>query len=388
MATIQESFLSLALDAQNNAKKCLQEIEVIVAYLQGQCDGEKVKMSSEEEMTFKGKTIFKTKSSKTYYTRYRQDGKQYYISGKTQKEVMQKLKTALNYTPKKHNTTTLTDWYNKWLELFKIGKVKEATLIDYRQIMKWIPTNIASKDIKSITSIEINEMLNNIPHERVRQKVYELLKALFGKAVDYEIVKKNILSIIDKPKHVREKGVALSYEEQEIFIQACLEHKYGDLFLIAIYQGLRIGEVLAITGDDIDITKRELHINKAINFKEEFDTTKNTQSCRIMPIFNNTLPILQKYKDYGSSRIFNITHCTAQSNIRELSSKLNIRNITMHDLRHTFITNCKNKNIPEHIIQSWVGHTIGSSVTSKIYTHVNTFDTKKYVEMYDNKGQN
>lgn len=43
---------------------------------------------------------------------------------------------------------------------------------------------------------------------------------------------------------------------------------------------------------------------------------------------------------------------------------------TIHSLRHTFITNCQDSNIPEHIIQNWVGHTIGSNVTKQIYTHI------------------
>lgn len=70
--------------------------------------------------------------------------------------------------------------------------------------------------------------------------------------------------------------------------------------------------------------------------------------------------------------------------IKEINNNQNIiRDISLHDLRHTFITNCKNKEIPEHIIQSWVGHTIGSQVTSKVYTHINQENTMKYLEKYN-----
>jgi integrase len=44
--------------------------------------------------------------------------------------------------------------------------------------------------------------------------------------------------------------------------------------------------------------------------------------------------------------------------------------ITMHELRHTFITRCHEKQIDEILVQKWVGHTIGSTMTKGVYTHI------------------
>lgn len=331
-------------------------------------------------MKFKGKTIFKQKNSNSWYTRYRHNGKQHFISGKTQKEVLNKLKLALNYKPIKKNVITLYTWYLKWLELFKKGKVKETTIKDYEKSLKYINEKLKNKDLTQITSIEIINNLDKIKLERTKQKVYELLYSLFEKAKDFELIQKNVLKVIEKPKHIREKGIALTEKEQEKFIEICNSYKYGDLFLITLYQGLRIGETLAITGNDIDIINKTITINKSINKNNDYDTTKNQQSNRIIPIFDKTLQILLKYKEYKSNRLFNITYNVPQKHLKKIITIANIRNISSHDLRHTFITNCKNKNIPEHIIQSWVGHTIGSKVTNEIYTHVNFEDTHKFIE--------
>ena len=51
---------------------------------------------------------------------------------------------------------------------------------------------------------------------------------------------------------------------------------------------------------------------------------------------------------------------------KELCSKTKYK---IHSLRHTFITRCQEANIPLHIIQRWVGHNIGSEVTTRVYTH-------------------
>ena len=339
-----------------------------------------------DNMKFQGKTIFKNTTCDTWYTRYRENGVQHYISGKTQKDVLNKLKDKLKYISKQHIkklNTTLLEWYNQWLKLFKIGNVKDITIKQYEKCLRHIDNSILNKDITQINSIEIMETLNNIEHERIRQQVYELLNTLFTKAKQHEKVHKNIMEIIEKPKHIREKGIALTNKEQELFCNYCRDYIYGDIFLVTLYQGLRVGEVLAITGEDINLTNNTLTINKSLNSSGEIDTTKNNQSNRTMPIFDNTRIILEKYKNYGKQRIFDISYNVPQKHLKKIIEDIKIRDISPHDLRHTFVTNCKNKGIPEHIVQSWIGHNIGSDVTRRIYTHTNEEDVKEYIEIYN-----
>lgn len=341
-----------------------------------------LKLPQKEKDTLKlqNKTIFKNKYCNTWYTRYRENGIQHYISGKSQKEVYAKLKKQLNIQEKDTSKNiTLIKWYEKWVSLFKTN-VKQTTIVDYEKSLKNIDKSILNKSLKNITAFEMLENLNKINKERTRQKVYELLKALFEKAYNLDIIKNNIIKQIDKPKHKREEGIALTKAEQEKFIEYCKTYIYGDLFLVTMYQGLRVGEVLALTGNDIDIENKKLSINKSINRSNKFDSTKNTQSERNMPIFENTLPILQKYKDFKTKRLFDYTYAVPQKHLKKIANACNLRDISPHDLRHTFVTNCKLKNIPEHIIQTWIGHKIGSLVTSTVYTHSNEEDTTEFIK--------
>lgn len=60
-----------------------------------------------------------------------------------------------------------------------------------------------------------------------------------------------------------------------------------------------------------------------------------------------------------------------QDKFKKIINKLGLNpKYTIHSLRHTFITNCQDNRIPEHIIQNWVGHVIGSKVTKSVYTHI------------------
>lgn len=140
---------------------------------------------------------------------------------------------------------------------------------------------------------------------------------------------------------------------------------------MTLYQGLRKGEVLGLTAEDVDLENNALTINKALSDRGFLDTTKNTSSNRIMPIFNPTIEILKNINLKTKDRLFNISNAKMQSDFTKAIEELKLNpKYTIHSLRHTFITNCQDSGIPEHIIQSWVGHTIGSNVTKTVYTHI------------------
>lgn len=330
-------------------------------------------------MKYHNITIFKNKKCKTYYCRYRKDGKQNYISAKTQTKCLEILKEKLALPPresKNKHTTTFIQWYNKWFELFKKDKIKAETIREYNIQINKIPEDMQNKEIKKITHIEIMELLNSIDKERAKQKLYEFLKPIFAKAKAYKVIKDNIFEIIEKPRHEREKGVALSNEQQKLFVDACNNNKYGKLYMFMLYQGLRIGEVLALNYEDLSNDK--ITINKQLTKNGIVDYTKNKQSTRTIPLFNKAKQLLNLNQ---SGRIFNFTESTANKNLKIAIKNYDIpQNLTTHDLRHTFITNCQNKGIPEHIIQAIVGHEIGSKVTKQVYTHFNLDDNLSYID--------
>ena len=326
-----------------------------------------------DKMKYSNITIHKNKKCNTWYTRYRKDGKQYYISAKTQKECYEKLKSKINNTKAektKEELYTLEKWYNKWLELFKLNKIKKNTLVDYKSMYKHLKEKFLKKDIKKISKIEILEQINNISGERQKQKVFTFLKDIFTKAFNYNIIKENIFNTLEKPKHIKKKGKCLTSEEQERFIKNC-NTRERKLFLIILYQGLRRGEALALTYNDIDIENKIININKSKDDFNKINTPKNNYSKRQIPLFDITIKnikdiIIEKSNNF----IFSFNTKKAQNIFKEILKESNIDlSFRIHNLRHTFITNCKNLNIPEHIIQTWVGHQIGSKITSQVYTH-------------------
>ena len=71
-------------------------------------------------MKYQGITIHKSPYANTWFTRYRKNGVQHFVSAKTQKGCYNKLRTALhhdNVAESKTTMPTLLQWYEKWLDL-------------------------------------------------------------------------------------------------------------------------------------------------------------------------------------------------------------------------------------------------------------------------------
>lgn len=346
----------------------------------------------QQEMKFRGITIKKHKTCNTWYARYRADGKQFYVSAKTQQDCYNKLKAALKKQEQKKlkllkepkqkepKTLTLLSWFKKWIELYK-QDVRQTTIDDYNSSFKFL-IKIQNKEINKITGIEILENLNAIPYSRRKQKTYELLKAVFQKAKLNKLIEDNPLDAIEKPKHKKTNGLAFSNSDEEKIIKI-LKDRNLDCFLICLYQGLRKGEMLALTNEDLDFEARTIRINKSMSQNGVIGETKNIYSNRIMPMFNKTYDILIKYKNV-QGRIFTISRGSSEDKFLDIIKTNFNKKYTIHSLRHTFITKCQEAGIPLHIIQKWVGHNIGSEVTAKVYTHLRESAELENIEKLNN----
>lgn len=344
-------------------------------------------LSNSNDLKYKGIKVHKNIYSNSYYARFRKNGKQHFVSAKTKKLCYERLKDKYIQVEKEekfnNNSITFIDWYYKWLDLYKLNKVKQATVEDYEKSLKYIPDHFKESKLVLISVEDVLIVLNLIERPRTRQKVFELLSMMFDKAEKHDIISKNIMLRVDKPKHEKQNSQPLTKEQQEDFIFACNSVLHGDYFLVCLYQGLRKGEALAITREDVDFKNKTLRINKSINKNNCFDTTKNKQSNRIMPLFDKTIQVLLKYQNIsGEKRIFNFSPKIQRKALNKINEKLSFH-IKTKDLRTTFITRCQENNIPEFIIQSWVGHKIGSKVTSSVYTKHNPEIDFKYINIFN-----
>lgn len=335
-------------------------------------------------MKYKGISVIKRKGRNTWQARYRKNGKQYSVSAKSQRECYLKLKSAINGN--EINTgINLNEWIKKWMTTYKLPTLRKSTFNQLSLMIKnYFVGPMFEKPINKIKPIEVENYLNSIPYERTKQNAYVYLKEIFTKAVSNELIAKNPLSDTKKPKYTRQQRNALTLQEQKLFEDYCLQDKERYIYLVCLWQGLRLGELRALQIEDFDFEKNTLTINKSINDTGE-NLTKNEYSNRVMPLFDKTKQIVQQLEYKVGKRMFTRSKDYISRKLKEILQHLNIEDITMHSLRHTFITRMQENNVQLYILQSWVGHAPGSDITTKIYTHIQKDAEQKVID-YINKN--
>ena len=179
-------------------------------------------------------------------------------------------------------------------------------------------------------------------------------------------------------KEKRTEKRALSLDEERRLIEALDGSKESTLFLLCLYQGLRIGEALALTYEDINFKAKTITVNKSLTERNKLKSTKNGEA-RTIPLFNKTLAILDKT---ASGRVCVYSRAVYQRKIEDVCKTLNISGISTHSLRHTFATRCAEQGVTAKTVQQWLGHKT-LEMTLNVYTHVNKDFEQKEIAKVD-----
>jgi len=160
---------------------------------------------------------------------------------------------------------------------------------------------------------------------------------------------------------------------------------------------MRIGEICALTWEDIDTDNGVIHIRKTIQRSyviEEgisrtellLDTPKTKNSIREIPMSKDLLRMLKPFKKIVNANFFVLTNDekpteprTYRSFYKNLLKQLDIPEIKFHGLRHSFATRCIESNCDYKTVSVLLGHS-NISTTLNLYVHPNMEQKKKAIE--------
>lgn len=345
----------------------------------------------EQPMKYHNVTFKKTPGG-TWYTRIRKNGQQFYLSATTQNKLRLKINeflkgsdfegSLLSYKNKRY---TVDQFFEYWLDVYK-KEIKESSKRAYRVAFNRFSDRFSKFYIQDVRAYDIVTELKPFKGMRSAQQMFVLMKDLFGKAVREGIINQNPLANLDMPKHEQAEKHIFTSEQRKKFIQVCTGgDKYCDFFMVALLQGLRRGEILMLKPNDIDFEKNTLRVDESLSGSDGDFTTKNKYSNRTMPLFESTKAILQKYRNLpDTERIFRLGTHELSVRLKEILESASLPILSTHELRHTFISFCRDNGVPEHVVQKWVGHQIGSKVTSQVYTHVLDETSKRFSDLLNN----
>lgn len=210
------------------------------------------------------------------------------------------------------------------------------------------------------------------------------IKNLFSKMSQFAM--KNDLIVKDYSKFLEYRKKKEKKVERNIFTQEELQILWDNLYkieevdttLVMIYSGMRIGEIIGLTKDNIDLENKTI---KGAGIKTE--AGKN----RVIPIHSRIFPlILNRYKMSSSDLIFELKgdnygtkHQYYRRALDRLVKELKLNNHTAHDCRHTFATLMNDANSNTTAIKDIIGHS-SFDLTEKIYTHKSVEQLRKEIE--------
>lgn len=343
---------------------------------------------------YKNKKDETTKRLKCWAGQYYVGDKRKSIYGKTRKEVRDKLVVKLNEIQKNiivdNCDITVYELGSNILETkLATNTIRETSYITLKNTLNKIKeSDIANIKVQKITYSIIQDFLNTLTDlsNSYIQKIIIMLNQIFREAINRNYIYNNPMQNIIKPisKNKDKLVEALSIEEQKEFLKIIKGHKFEDIYIIEMFSGMRCGEILALTPDDINFKNDVIHITKTVSHNKNNEliihSTKTDTSIRDIPITelfkNNLKHSLSKMKINPLNLIFTTNKCTINSvtnvncELKRLAKKYNFpnKNISTHILRHTYATRCIESGMPAEVLQKLLGH-------KNIQTTINTYTT-------------
>jgi len=337
---------------------------------------------------------------------YKDNGKREYIYKyfDTQAEALEELRRlqaekSMGVSQSKAAVKT-GEWMETWIEKHKAPKLAPATLTSYRNNFRiHIKPRIGDITLRELSTYQIQRCLDAIGGScSTFVKNYNVIHGALEKAVELGMIVRNPCKGVTFPKDDTEKMRVLSKEEQQRFIQALDGEYYRPMFLMYLYSGLRMGEGIPLTWEDIDLEKKTIRVCKKAIVCHDFnshsapqvvqDFCKTKSSKRKVVITAGLVGILREHKAEMMKRVEqsgeewsesclvfpntrgNMVHNrNLQNSLYRILANCGIEGATMHTLRHTYATRCFEAGVDIKAISEQLGHA-NVKTTYNIYVHL------------------
>ncbi len=288
------------------------------------------------------------------------------------------------------------NWLNNWLDYYIKPTSKIKTYYCYREmIVNHIAPSMGDCEMSELTAFKlqtfVTEMLakgnlrtgKGLSPNTVNSMITVMQNSL-RMAHTLGLIKEYVADKIKRPKSKEKKVECFSFGEQKkiekYIINSGKERLFG--ILLSLYTGLRIGEILALEWNDIDLDKFELNVNKTCYYSRNdngkqvriVDSPKTVSSIRTIPIPDCLVPLFKDIKRKIRSTLVvsngdkSIAFRSYQRTFELMLKRLDIPHRGFHALRHTFATRALECGMDVKTLAEILGHK-NPTVTLNRYAH-------------------
>ena len=310
------------------------------------------------------------------------------------REILTALDRGDHVTPTKE---TVGAFLERWLETYASIRTSLRTQRDYRGIVRrYLTPSLGDMVLATLRPADVQGLYSDLLARGLSAQTvlhtHRLLSEALSHAVKWGAVVRNVCAAVDPPRPEKKEMVALDTEGVDRLFASAEGSRYRDVFLIALYTGLRRPEVLGLRWDYVDVERRRLHIVAGLHFLTGMGLvllpTKTTRSRRPVSFTTEVVDelrqvrgaqIVQKaelgpaWQDLGF--VFTrpdgrpLDPAKVTNGFAEVMKRAGLPGVRLHDLRHTHASLMLQAGVHAKVVSERLGHA-SVGITLDTYSHV------------------
>lgn len=323
------------------------------------------------------------------------------ISGKTQKEVAQKLKAVTAAIDEGTYVAPCKMTVGQWLDIWTaeyLGAIKPRTANHYQGVVNYrIKPGLGAVKLDALNPHTIQSYYNSLSKEGLAPKTIRNLHGILHKALQQAVsnsyIKSNPAEHCILPRAVRKELKPLDEGMISAFLKAIQGHPFEELFTVTLFTGMREGEALGLLWDCVDLSKGTITVDKQLQLirgtkgQYQIVPTKNSKS-RTITVAPFVLTILKRthhqqmanqlrfgesYEDSGFVFTNELGHHLSASSVyksfKKVAEEIGSPETRFHDLRHSYAVASIQSGDNIKTVQENLGHAT-AAFTLDVYGHV------------------
>ena len=322
------------------------------------------------------------------------------VLGKTQAEVKEKLKTAIEKTrvlPLKTEHYTVGQWLDAWMENYAKLQVRPSSHKTYQGfISNHIKPALGDLPLEKLTAMDLQRLYKHLlesgrvecTESRSKPKglsvktvrnINQMISSALNYAVEQHLIPTNPTKGCVLPKLERKEMKILPPESLGTFFEEARRSGVFELYYIDLATGLRRGELLGLKWSDIDLNKGILHVRRQVlrqNGKVVEAPLKTKNSYRNIAIGADAIKVLkgmEQKDEYVFPSPFGgpMSPDSVLHMLQRVLKRAGLERIRFHDLRHTFSVLALQNGVDVKTLSAMLGH-YSAGFTLDTYAHVTT----------------
>jgi integrase len=325
-----------------------------------------------------------------------------YIYGATEKEVQDKLLSAridhANGLPVVVERQTVEQFLRDWLETVVKPSVRVTTFVSYEQVVRtYLVPGLGRLRLRQLGPQHVQWMLNrHLSAGRLKPRsvayIRLVLRVALNQARKWNLVSRNAAELAEPPRLERFRIEPLSPDQARALLEAASGSRLEALYAVALACGLRMGEILGLRWQDIDLEHGQIVIARALQRQKGhglvLTETKTDRSRRTVALPTPLIESLRvhrirqvkerlaagsRWHDRGLVFASTVGSGLEPRNLhrafKAVLTKAGLPDIRFHDLRHSAASLMLAQGIHLRVVMEVLGHS-SISVTANTYSHV------------------